>query len=153
MEKKHVIEFVLFGLLAIIALLFWSTEIGVQIRQKAEEPISNMAAGLVLFFITLMFLLMFIWLRIGTRSWYRAEGRFVNRWRAFTSRIDGPLAEYSNEHGKKQTIELPRMAVYLKEPLKLRISPKGKAIAEGPEWVMIIMATVTFVAALVTGSS
>jgi hypothetical protein len=152
MDKKRIIEYISFSVLGVVALLFWTTELGTKLVQKMNEPVSNWFASIFLFCLSLVFLLIFIWLRRGTQSWYRAEGRFTDRRRAFMSRVDGPLAEYVDKNGKKQVVELPRMAVYLREPLKLRVSGKDKAVAEGPEWVLIVMAVLFFASSLIAVS-
>ena len=81
---------------------------------------------------------MFSWLRWGTRSWYETEGKFIDRARAFRSKSNFPIVEFVDKDGQVKQAETNRVAVYFREPLKLRISPKGTVHTRGSElWALI----------------
>jgi len=98
--------------------------------------------------ISSLFFGIFAWLRWGTRSWYETEGRFIDRARAFRSKHNYPLVEFTDKNGQVKQAETNRVAVYFSEPLKLRISPKGTVHTKGSEVWALIPAVPMFILSL-----
>ncbi|MBI5357292.1 hypothetical protein HZB74_00370 [Candidatus Saccharibacteria bacterium] len=105
---------------------------------------SNLFSAFFFLIFSLVFFGMFFWLRWGTRSWYETKGKFVDRGRAFRSRSNFPIVEFVDKEGKVKQAETNRVAVYFREPLKLRVSPDGTVHTKGSEWWAMLPAIPLF---------
>lgn len=147
MKKGRYLYAVVAGSVALVVWLFSDSQFVKDFNKKLDQPISNQTAGLCILAIGVMFLLLYAWLRWGTESWYKTSARFVDRKRAFASRYDGPILSYVDAQGTTKQAETQRIAVYFREPLRIRVSAKGKTIVEGTELIPLaiglIMVTIS----------